>query len=104
MSFKGYKPTGSTQSGRQDDSYRFAPVVDWGTEMRYDLSTAESKEKIGDVILDESPEVGCEVRCAGATYRVTRIVWMQNVKSNSVSSGLLCVEPVKADPERLPAT
>lgn len=63
--------------------------------MRYDLCTSASKEKIGDVILDESPKVGCEVPWAGATYRVTGIVWMQDVDSNSVLSGLLCVKRVQ---------
>jgi len=67
--------------------------IPWERQMLlYDLCTAESKEKIGEVILDEPPKVGCNVCCAGATYRVTGIVWMQNVDSNSVSSGLLSVE------------
>ena len=61
--------------------------------MLYNLWT-ESREKIGEVILDEPPEVGQNVRCAGATFRVTGTAWVGAPVSNSVPSGNLLVELV----------
>jgi hypothetical protein len=61
--------------------------------MLYNLWT-ESREKIGEVILDEPPKIGRNVSCAGATYRVTWIAWVETADSNSVSSGDLSVKRV----------
>jgi hypothetical protein len=66
--------------------------------MLYDLCKFGSKEKIGEIIRDETPEVGCTVHFASAIWRVVEIVWMQNSGNNSVSSGLLYVERI-ADEE-----
>jgi hypothetical protein len=71
--------------------------------MLYNLCTSESKGKIGDIILDESPEVGCTVYFAEAIWRVVEIVWMQNVDNNSVSSGLLCVGRIDNEDSELKA-
>lgn len=60
--------------------------------MLFNLCTAESKEKIGDVFLDETPEVGCNIHWAGETYRVAEIAWTGTTNSNKLSSGLLVVE------------
>ena len=62
--------------------------------MRYTLRTAESQEKIGEVFLDEPPEVGHSVSSAGATYRVTGIAWTGTADSNSVSCGDIFVKRV----------
>ena len=64
--------------------------------MRYDLCTSESKEIIGDIIVDESPQKGDRVRFNNGDWRIKEIVWQQNAndKTNSTSSGLLCIEPV----------
>jgi hypothetical protein len=63
--------------------------------MLYGLCTSESAVKIGDLILDETPTVGCEVRFAEATWRITGIVWIvEGVLNNRQSSGLVCVERV----------
>ena len=69
--------------------------------MLYRLCTSESREEIGDIILDESPKIGCTVCFAGATWRITGIVWMQDVDNNSKSSGLVSVERIDDEEKEL---
>jgi hypothetical protein len=65
--------------------------------MRYDVCTPESKERIGDIILDKSLQKGDPVRFKGTDWRIRGIVWERdpNDRTNSVSSGLLCIEPIE---------
>jgi hypothetical protein len=61
--------------------------------MRYDLWTAVNPEKIGDVLLDESPKVGATINFGDAKWRVTEIVWDRAAaETNSLSSGCVYVE------------
>ncbi len=65
--------------------------------MRYDLCTSENKEKIGDIILDKSPGNRDVVRFSCRDWQIKEIVWERdaNDKTNSTSSGLLCIEPIE---------
>jgi hypothetical protein len=65
--------------------------------MRYDLCTSDSTAKIGDIILSELPKESSIIHFAQSNWRVTGIVWSQEMNSNDVSSGLIRVERISND-------
>jgi hypothetical protein len=65
--------------------------------MRYDLCTSDNTDKIGDIILSELPKESSIIHFGQANWRVTGIVWSQDVDRNDVSSGLIRVERISDD-------